>query len=80
MKETICDPELEPGKPRGSYRKEEKTSKFLIKKSKFLILCIKDAQTTIFFKKKMQIMLLIHSFNKYLLSVYCTSTVPGAKI
>ena len=31
---------------------------------------IKDAQTTIFFKK-MQIMLLIHSFNKYLLSVYC---------
>ena len=26
MKETICDPELEPGKPRGSYRKEEKAS------------------------------------------------------
>ena len=27
MKETICDPELEPGKPRGSYRKEEKACK-----------------------------------------------------
>lgn len=53
--------------------KEEKTSKFLIKKSKFLILCIKDAQTTIFFKKKCRSC----CWFTHLTNIYWVSTVPA---